>query len=186
MNLTPSIGTCIACEQPAWPVCRRCTLPVPVPPNADHFQVLQIKRRLHLDLAVLGDQLVRFTQFLAPRRFEAAGPEAVHVAELSAKAVKDAYTTLRSPYARAYYWLTRLDDVPIGTPESIPEEITAMLNGDRTATAVADAIAAEVAKRTTNLRRLFQLHDEADSAERPIHLSDLRRDVGLLLLLNAR
>jgi molecular chaperone HscB len=180
VNLTPSIGICIACEKPAWPVCRRCTLPVPLPPSADHFAVLQISRRLHLDLAVLGDQMVRFTQFLAPRRFAAAGPEAQHVAGLTAKAVKDAYTTLRDPVARATYWLARLDDAPVGPPDSVPGDVATLL-ADRAANGA--GIDDEIQKRLTNLRRLFLSHDEAEESARAIHLSDIRREAGLVVLL---
>ena len=98
-----------------------------VVPDADHFAVLGVPRRLDLDLADLERRYHAAARLVHPDRHHTAGPaeQARSVAESAA--LNRAYRTLRDPVARGRYWLELHGD-PLGADNNrVPPELAVLV-----------------------------------------------------------
>ncbi len=74
--------------------------------RADHFAVLGVPRRWHLDAALLAERHLALTRELHPDRFAQASPRERLMSLERTTAINDAYRTLRDPIRRAEYILS--------------------------------------------------------------------------------
>ena len=96
-------------------------------PEADHFAVLDVPRRLDLDLAELGARYHAAARLVHPDRHHAAGPAEQARSLAASAALNQAYRTLRDPVARGRYWLELHGDALGADNNRVPPELAALV-----------------------------------------------------------
>jgi len=157
-----------------------------VDPEADHFAVLGVSRRLYLDLADLEARYHAAARLVHPDHHHAAGP-AEQVRSLAASAaLNQAYRTLRDPVARGRYWLELHGDALGADNNRVPPELAALVfevqeqlaelrSGQGDAAAVAASRAALAERLATSIADLERRYVERATAHDPAALADLKR-----------
>ena len=114
---------CGADQQPA-PLCTTCQAVLALPPDADHFQVFGIARRLNLDTAELSRRYYELSRLLHPDAHSTGSAEAREASTTNTAALTRAYRALRDPVARGLYWL-ELHGAKLGGDNKVPPELAA-------------------------------------------------------------
>jgi molecular chaperone HscB len=97
---------------------------VALPPDADHYQVFGISRRLGLDVEALAARYYELSRLLHPDRHGSGPAEARDASLRNQAALTRAYRALRDPMARARYWL-ELHGVRLGDDNRVPAALAA-------------------------------------------------------------
>jgi molecular chaperone HscB len=120
---------CWRCRADAGPtlVCARCEAVQPLAPEADLFTILELPRRLEIDVAGLEARYHAASRAVHPDRYQTAGARERDLSLAASAAVNRAYRTLRDPVMRGRYWLelhgTRLGDQGPQVPPEIAAEV---------------------------------------------------------------
>lgn len=112
--------------QPPAPLCRSCNAVLPLTPDADHYQVFGIPRRLALAESELAGRYYELSRLLHPDGHGSGRPEARDASTTNTAALTRAYRTLRDPVARARYWL-ELHGENLGDDNRVPGDLAALV-----------------------------------------------------------
>lgn len=117
-------SVCANCEARAvFPRCAACGEIVPLPAEADHYDVLGEPRALEMSTDALQRRYYELSRCLHPDRYSQAAAEQRQASQRMMAAVNLAYRTLRDPMSRARYWLS-LRDAPLAARDNrVPPEL---------------------------------------------------------------
>ncbi|HWP65614.1 MAG TPA: Fe-S protein assembly co-chaperone HscB [Candidatus Limnocylindria bacterium] len=152
--------------------CLSCAAPQPVAPDADHFALLGLPRRLDLDVAELERRYHAAARLVHPDRHQTASADEQALSVAASAALNRAYRTLRDPVARGRYWLELHGDSLGAANNRVPPELAALVfevqeqlaelragRGDAAAVAgVREALASRLADEVAALEREFAAH----------------------------
>lgn len=138
--------------------CPACDAIQPFSPQADHFAVLGLYRRLCIDIDDLQRRYFELSRRLHPDRYQ-AGPAPARIASLGNTAsLNRAYRTLRDPVERGLYWLSLQGETLAGNNNQVPADLAALvfdvqdtLEALRAAAGSAPALSHQVAEIRTEL-----------------------------------
>lgn len=124
----PATVRCRHCgaEQSPAPFCSACDRLLALPPDADHYQVFGIPRRLALDTAELSRRYYDLSRRLHPDGHSAGSAEDLDAAMRNTAALTRAYRALRDPVARALDWLD-LHGEKLGDDNRVPPALAAQV-----------------------------------------------------------
>ena len=157
-----------------------------VAPEADHFAVLDVPRRLDLDLDALEGRYHAAARLVHPDRHHAAGAAEQARSLAASAALNQAYRTLRDPVARGRYWLELHGDA-LGTDNNrVPSELAALVfevqeqlaelrAGQGDAAVVAASRAALADRLATSIGDLERQYAEHPTAHDAATLAALKR-----------
>ena len=187
-NAVERNGECWRCAERVGlsAYCLSCAAPQPVPPDADHFTLLGLPRRLDLDYADLERRYHEASRRVHPDRHQTASPKEQALSVAASAALNRAYRTLRDPVARGRYWL-ELNGNPIGSDNNqvpaelaelvfaVQEQLSDVRAGEGDANAVAAARDALADRLATLLAGLDDRYAGAGAAHDPAALAELKR-----------
>ena len=99
---------------------------MPLPAEADHYQVFGLPRRLDLDLDVLSRRYYELSRLLHPDQHTTGAIEARQASTQNTAALTRAYRCLRDPVCRALYWL-ELHGEKLGDDNKVPPAMAALV-----------------------------------------------------------
>ena len=122
-------GDCWRCAERVGlsPFCVACEAPQPLPPDADHFALLGLPRRLALDGGELERAYHDASRRLHPDRHQTADAQARAFSLAASAAVNRAHRTLRDPVARGRYWLELHGDAIGQNNNRVPPELAELV-----------------------------------------------------------
>jgi molecular chaperone HscB len=114
---------CGAAQAPA-PLCASCAALLPLPPDANPYQIFGITRRLDVDTEGLSRRYYELSRLLHPDGHASSPPEALQASMQNTAALTRAYRTLRDPVARGRHWL-EMHGENLGDDNRVPPELAA-------------------------------------------------------------
>jgi molecular chaperone HscB len=171
-------------------LCPSCEAPLPLPADADLFEVLGLPRRLAVDRADLEGRYHAMSRAAHPDRHQTGSPRARELAEVVSAAVNRAYRTLHDPVRLGRYWLELHGEPLAEQSKEVPpalaadvfetqEKLEALREkpGDAIraeVVAVKDELAARLAHLIAELERLYEsANDDGSLAELKRRLSEI-------------
>lgn len=179
---------CGADQSPA-PLCASCEAVLPLPPDADPYQIFGIARRPDLDAEALSRRYYELSRRLHPDGHSSGSPEERQSSMHNTAALTRAYRTLRDPVSRGRHWL-EMHGENLGDDNRVPPELAARVfevqeklddlrgseGGERARVAAEvgadlEALRAEVAESEVRLEKNFRAWG---ASETKILLADLK------------
>ena len=106
-------------------LCPSCEAPLPLPPDADLFQVLGLPRDLAVDRGDLERRYHAMSRAVHPDRHQTGGARERELAEVVSAAVNRAYRTLRDPVRLGRYWLELHGEPLHDSKQQVPPTLAA-------------------------------------------------------------
>jgi molecular chaperone HscB len=115
-----------AAEQPPHPLCTSCHAVLPLPADADPYQVFDMPRRLALDPEEISRRYYELSRLLHPDQHTSGSAEARQASMQNTAALTRAYRILRDPVARGLDWL-ELHGEKLGDDNKVPPQLAALV-----------------------------------------------------------